>query len=463
MNKLHLRTLLPLLVFLLYSANAFGQDYSEVAGEWRGTIEITGQGLPVDFTFSYTDGELDGTIDIPQQSAFNIPVEFLRAVNDSLHFSFETGTGPAIFKGAWDVSKKEISGDFEQAGMNFPFRIKKQESGRSGLFETEENLTISTRAGQIGGSLLLTDEPSKLVILLNGSGAQDRDETVASFRVFRMLARHLNEAGYSSFRYDDRGVGGSTGETDATLIDLAEDLADVIDYLREHHGERFTEIILLGHSQGGMVASIAAGQQDVSGVIYMGTPFMPGDEIITQQIRVLSVAQGIEPEVMEQNLDFQKRIYDAIRGDGDWEELEKDLADRLEAQINELPEQQRAALGDMSSFVRSQVDRQLEGARTDWFRSFIDFDPSKYAGVLDGMPMLAVFGEKDTQVVTAENRAAAEKLKSERGIDLEIVSIPNANHLFQEANSGLPNEYGMLDRRFADTFVDAVLEWLNRQ
>jgi uncharacterized protein len=450
---------LYLIFLLLFAQPAQSQNFSDVQGPWHGSIVVTGQNLGVEFLFSYSAGELDGTLDIPQQNAYNLPVEFTYASGDSLVFQFETGTGPAVFRGRWNHETMEIAGDFVQLGSSFPFSIKKRTVSDENGGLPEQNLIIPTGAGQAGGTLLLTETPSALVILLTGSGAQDRDENVAGFRVFRELAHSLYEGGFSSFRYDDRGVGESRGDSDATLRDLAADLEEIVVYLRESHGQNFNKVILAGHSQGGLVASIAAKNTEADGIVFMGSPFLRGDEIINGQIIAISEAQGIEEEVVEKNLEFQQRIYEVIRTGGDWDEIEQDLYDRLEEQINELPEQQRRALGDMSTFIRSQIRRQLEGARTDWFKSFIEFEPDQAIASLE-LPMLALFGEKDVQVLAAPNRERAEELRTRDGLNLQIVTIPEANHLFQKAGTGLPGEYGMLEREFADGFVEAILEWL---
>jgi pimeloyl-ACP methyl ester carboxylesterase len=437
------------------------QYLSEIAGNWEGYIEVSGQQLGIQFVFSYSDGELDGTLDIPEQMASNLPVEFMRADMDSLIFQFETGTGPALFKGKWNSEEAQIAGLFEQAGMAFPFKINKLIRNSGDNFNLpEKNIQIPIRSGHAGGSLILTERPSPLIILLTGSGSQNRNENVAGFRVFAKMAEHLYDSGFSSFRYDDRGVGESSGQIDATINDLADDLIDISEHLRENFAGSFTEIILLGHSQGGLVASIAASMDEIGGIIYMGSPFIRGDKVINQQIRIISEAQGIDEEVVEMNLEFQKRIYDVVRSNGDWSEIEKDLAERLQSQINELPEDKREALGDMNSFIRSQINRQLAGAKTDWFKSFIEFDP---AGTVSGLevPMLAIFGEKDSQIIKAPNLEAAQNLIDESGISLTIVTIPEANHLFQKATTGMPGEYGMLEREFIDGFVESIVEWLN--
>lgn len=449
-------------ILLFAQSVVTGQSLDSIAGNWSGFIEITGQNLNTDFTFSYHDDELDGTIDIPQQMAFNLPVEFTKIEGDSLIFQFQTGTGPAVFKGKLDSGRMSISGTFHQMSMTYPFSIQKKEgnvaeesTGRKG-----NDLLIKTRAGEVSGTLLLADEPAPLIVMLTGSGAQDRDETVAGFKVFGELAESLHINGYSSFRYDDRGVGRSTGTQDATLYDLSDDLLDILVHLESEYADKITHTILLGHSQGGLVSVIAAKNKNVNGIIYMGAPFLPGDEIINSQIRTISEAQGIAVEIVEQNLEFQKRIYDVIRNESDWDEIEQDLYNRLETQINELPEEQRQALGDMNSFIRSQINRQLSAAKTDWFKSFIEYNPESDISELD-VPMLAIFGEMDTQVISEPNRAKAENLKEDSGLNLTIVEIESANHLFQQSNTGLPSEYGMLDKEFADGFVEAIIEWLN--
>lgn len=451
--------LFPIYLFLFQIAQTV--NYVDVAGDWSGAILVPGQELAVSFTFSYTDGELDGMIDIPQQNAFNLPVEFTKTDRDSLIFQFETGTGPAIFRGKWVRNSNEINGNFNQLTYSFPFSINKRSRESSASINSDaHNFEIPTRAGAVTGTLNATESSSPLVILLSGSGSQTRDADIAGFKVFEELSNRLFDEGYSTFRYDDRGTGGSKGNPDATLYDLAEDVEDVVRYLRTYHSDLFTDIILLGHSQGGLVASIAAKSVDVDGIIFAASPFISGDEVINEQIVEISEAQGIDEEIVEQNLIFQNRIYDIVKADGDWKDLEEDLAERLEEQINSLPEPQRNALGDMTAFIRSQINRQLAAAKTDWFKSFIEFEPSDYISSLR-MPMLAVFAEKDSQVILDSNRSASERLKEENSLQFEIKTVAGANHLFQNSTTGLPSEYGMLEREFAEGYIEVIVQWLN--
>jgi pimeloyl-ACP methyl ester carboxylesterase len=446
-------------LFALSPANTAHVDLYE--GYWEGAIIVNSQELGIRITFSYTDGEMDGSLDIPQQQAFNLPVEVLTATADSLIFQFQTGTGVAVFRADKIENSTRIDGRFEQMGGEYPFYLVKKNLSNGVATELpEQDLVIPTDAGEIGGSLILTQNPSPLVILISGSGSQMRDENVAGFRVFGELSKQLYREGYPTFRYDDRGVGQSSGKADATLAELATDLSNVVEYFRNNYGERFPKVILAGHSQGGLVASLAAQTTAVDGIIYLASPFFSGDIIINQQIRALSAANDLSERVIEQNLAFQQRIYEVVREGSGWDEIESDLSERLELQIQQLPEKQREALGNMDSFIESQVRRQLASAKSRWFKSLIEIEPDSLVTKLE-IPQLAIFGEKDKQVVADLNFDRSLQIQSESDIQLQSVIIPGANHLFQEAETGMPTEYGILEREFTDGFLQAISGWLN--
>jgi pimeloyl-ACP methyl ester carboxylesterase len=337
------------LFFILSSATSFAQLEDTVTGYWSGSIDLNGRGLSINVTFTESEGSFDGTIDIPEQQAYTLPVEVIKASSDSLVFQFQTGTGPAIFRGELNAQDERVRGIFTQVGQSFPFQIDKMTLS-NGLYSElpEQEIIIPTDSARISGSLLLNEERSPLVILVSGSGSQDRDQTVAGFPTFRLLSTNLYNRGYSTFRYDDPGVGGSTGNADATLEELASDLIEVVRHLSQRFGNEISGVVLAGHSQGGLVSGLAAREINVQGVILLATPFLRGDQVINDQIRTISVARGVPDEIVEQNLQFQESLYEVVRDSGNWEEVEQDLYQRLEEQVNKLPEQQRQSLGDMS-------------------------------------------------------------------------------------------------------------------
>lgn len=328
----------------------------------------------------------------------------------------------------------------------------------------QKSIEIQAGDHKIGGSVVWPNEDnqlgSDLIILISGSGAMDRNESIAGFQPFRILASELSLAGYSTFRYDDRGVGTSTGDTDATIGDLAGDVRQIINYFNQQDTYKIDNIYLLGHSQGAIVAYDAAAKSDISGVISMAGPAVPGDEIINQQIYDISGRQGIPDSVVTENIEFQNRLYETVKSENGWKEIEEDLKDRLWEQLEALPQQSLASLGTPHDFVEKQVARQLESAKSDWFRSFIQTDPLTQLRKLD-IPILAIFGDKDTQVNADSNRKALQEFSKFYASDIRIVTISNANHLFQDAITGSPDEYSNLDKSFSPDFTETIIQWLN--
>jgi len=450
--------------FLLFSPIfLLAQNHSSIDGTWEGSIILQGQPLLISVTFNTMDGDTDGSINIPQQSAFNLPVVVPVLTADSLVFSFETGTGTASFRaGLVTPEPNQISGIFTQSGVELPFRItRSDDEGDAGTdYFTEEDLLIETDSVTIAGSLVIPDslKSRSLVIFISGSGSQTRNSAVAGFEIFEELADQLALQGISSFRYDDRGTGGSTGNADATLDELAADLSAVARHLTtEQYASSFESIVYLGHSQGGVVSLIAAKEFAPQKMVLLATPALPGDEIITQQIRQISAKQEIPDEILSKNLEFQERVFEAARSGEGWGALEADIEERLREQLNQLPESQRSTLGDMDQFIQAQVSRQLGGAKSQWFKSFIETDPRQYLQSVE-VSVLAVFGENDSQVILEPNREALEKIDG----NIAISTIPEANHLFQVSDSGMPGEYGILDKEFAPSLIDQIEAFLKQ-
>lgn len=458
MHQVFLKTLVLLL--LLITVPLQGQDISDMAGNWTGYIEVDNREIRIELTFSYSDQILDGTIDIPNRGTFTIPVEVIDTNNNQFVFQYETGQGPAVFYGSVNPKRNKISGDFEDSGQVFPFTINKNSSA-GGIYTDlpESEITIPIENAEIGGSLVLRNERSPLVILVSGSGGEDRNQEIGGFQTFRKLSSRLYEEGYSSFRYDDSGVGESTGDTDVTLQEMSADLVEIIQYLRTDYAENISGLVLLGHNQGGIVTSLAAAETDVDGIVLAAAPFVSGKENIAQQILKISEVKDVPEEIVKQNLAFQEKIYKVVREEGDWGPIEDELEERLRSQIKELPVEHQNTLGEMNTFIQSQIDRQLETAKSRWFKSWIEIDPITVYKQVE-VPMLAVFGGMDSQVLSQPNLAKADSLASAGELYLQSVLVPEANHLFQKANTGMPTEYGMLEKEFAAGFISEIDQFI---
>lgn len=457
-----MRLVLTLILSLLFAQQMHAQASPSPEGYWEGSIQLPGQSLGIEVELIY-DGEWSGTISIPLQGAVDLALSNIHIAADSVAFDLQAGAAIISFRGKMS-SDDLIEGTFLQAGMQFPFNLERGEkviAVYETVFKTEE-IVIEAGDLRIAGTLQLTEQDSTqpIVIMISGSGAQDRDETIFGFKPFRLLADSLASVDFASFRYDDRGIGGSNGNTDATLNELSDDLLKVIRFLKEDERIDSNRVFLLGHSQGGILAGIAAYSEEIAGVILMATPVLPGFEIINQQIKEISLRSGISGQIIEQNLQLQNQIYEVIRRDEGMDEVRGIFEGRIRQQLAFISEAQIEAMGGAEAIINAQVEQQLAPMQSRWFRSFMDYDPAEDLKYLE-IPVLAVFGEKDVQVLAAPNIKEIHSWKTENlAENFHIQTISKANHLFQESVTGMPQEYATLDKVFAPGFIRNVKNWL---
>lgn len=438
---------------------------SPLTGNWEGYIEIQGTRLTIKTHFSEAQDSVSGTIDIPQQGAAGLPLRDIETPGDSVAFSFQAGPGLAVFKGHF-TSDQQIKGTFYQRGMSFPFQLSRASQNEKPLPYQQKELTIRNGDLTIGGTLTLpggTDQ-APCVLLLSGSGAQDRNATAYGFEIFRHLADYLTRNGIAVFRYDDRGVGQSTGSlADASLDDLAADVQTIIKDLKTQSSINPNQIGLLGHSQGGVVAGKVAAQQNtpIRFLILMASPARPLSEVVVDQVKTLLKEQGAADSVIQQQVALQRAVFDTLRNSQNFDKIRVPLEENVLQKINSLPESAKASIPDPKQYAANQIDHQLNALTSASYRSFLDYDP-----VTDlknsGVPVLAVYGGKDQQVLSDINALITEKAlkKAERPYQIKV--FPDANHLFQEAQTGSISEYGQLDKAFVEGFSNTIVEWIKK-
>lgn len=330
-------------------------------------------------------------------------------------------------------------------------------------FAQSQDLVIPNGEFTIGGTLLLPEGEvrSGLVIMSSGSGAQDRDENIMNFRIFKIIAEELAASGIPSFRYDDRGVGASTGDfADAALSDLVSDVYTVVEYFRNDAETTFDEFIHLGHSQGGVVGiKAAAGNDHINKLILMAASIVPLKDVINEQIRIIQRSMGKSEEDIAVVLDFQEKVYETVRSDEGWDSLKADYRRLLEFEIGKLPESVQATITDMDAFTEGQFSRQVVPMGNPQMRSLLHYDPRSELAKLD-IPVFGIFGGKDTQVTVEQNREAFAEVCKSAQLDCTIRTFSDANHLFQKANSGMVNEYAALPKEFVEGFTADMADWI---
>lgn len=319
-----------------------------------------------------------------------------------------------------------------------------------------------TLAGSIG--LPSGEGPHPAVLLLSGIGPQDRDASygqVAPIKPFELIAEALTEAGVAVLRYDDRGVGASSGDHASAIVsDFTRDARAALAYLRSRDDIDPARIGLLGHGEGAIYAAdMAAADPEVAFVVGMAPPAVSGVELLVDQNVNASRALDDSPEGIERVRDLSRRLYAAVIG------LDIPLAESLTAEFygslwDEVEPERREALGDREAFVSTQVATQMPIFFSPWYRSFLVTDPAADWAAVD-VPILAIFGANDTQVPGPRNELALRTaVATGQGADLTTIILPGANHLFQAAETGLVAEYRQLADAFTPEFLPTLVDWV---
>lgn len=337
-----------------------------------------------------------------------------------------------------------------------------QTQGRSEIFQSVD-LVVKDQGLDIGGTLLVPAiaETEVLVVLSSGSGWQDRDSTIFDFRMFKIIAEHLASEGIASFRYDDRGVGTSTGDfVNSTIDDLTADIHRIMAFFTNNSEYPYQNFVLLGHSQGGIVAAKAANNyQSVGGVVLVASPAVTIGELISSQTRqeytdlaqstskleaLVSANNQLLRSVLHKNgidaaLENFKQIYASVMG---IENTDSGLSDLTSAKrVNDIANNHRVNYGLPS------------------LTSFVDYDPLADIKALQ-VPVLSLYGGRDSQVPIEPNKDLLETVLIDNIKSYNIVIFDEANHFFQASKTGLAEEYGTLDKHFVEGFLEELSAWI---
>jgi hypothetical protein len=302
-------------------------------------------------------------------------------------------------------------------------------------------------------------------VLFSGSGPQDRNERImgTAMEPFALLADALTSAGMAVLRYDDRGVGESEGDyASADLDDLIGDARAALDYLLARPEIDLAQTGMLGHSEGAVYAAVLATEYpDLGFAILMAGLGASGEETLITQNILLFEAAGATPEEIDVQVAYVQESFPLIIA-GDYDAAGQLLRNYLQTSLDALPEDERALIGDVEAYIEGVVRSQRATYFTPWFGQFLAFDPAEYWSQVSDMPVLAVFGGKDLQVeaeqATAALRAAFEAAGND---DVTFVTLPDANHLFQVAETGSIAEYSVLPAEFTPDFIPLLVEWLD--
>ena len=451
------------------------QDTSEISieGIWEGKLKIPGGELRVVFKISKNpDGTLTATLDSPDQGAIDIPIEEVIFKDNTL--LLEVKSVGAVFEGKVSEDFLVIEGDLKQSGQTLSLTVNRvdkaveilrpQEPKKPYPYIEKKVAYTNLKAGvKLVGTLTLPSDKSvfPVVLLITGSGPQDRNETVFGHRPFLVLADYLTRQGIAVLRVDDRGVGESTGYfSQATSEDFASDVLAGVEYLKTCKEIDPKKIGLIGHSEGGVIAPmVAVKSPDVAFIVLMAGTGLTGEEILYLQGALISRAMGATEEDIAKSRQFNAKIFSIVKEEEDNEIAKKRLQQMAMAYLAELSDEEKSRIGVSEEFLKAQLQNLL----SPWSRFFLTYDPKPTLTKVK-CPVLAINGEKDLQVPPRENLIVIEEaLKSGGNQDYTIKEIPYLNHLFQTAQTGVPSEYAMIEETISPVALKIIGDWILEQ
>jgi len=456
--------------FFLGLAGASVVGQSAIDGTWSGTIEIMGGKFDFNVHFKTDGGNIHGTMDVPIQGATGLPLKDIVRDGSKISFKLETPQAVAAFTGVIEGGK--ISGQFEQQGMVGTFALTRAEEKakpepakpKEPLPYNEEEVTFQNGNIKFAGTLMLPKKMGRhpAVIMITGSGPQNRYEELFGWKVFQGIADHFTRNGIAVLLYDDRGVGGSGGNVfDVTTEDFATDALAALSYLQSRSDINPRQIGLCGHSEGGIVAPFAASKSnEVAFVICISGTGVTGKDILLKQTELIARANGEPEEKIKQSVDNINKIIALIDEGREEEEIKKKIREIVEIQIAGMSEEQKKGIKSLDEFRAGMVDELYKQFGGPWFQFFLKLDP---APILEKVkcPVLLTFGELDLQVPAEWSKEAmVNALERGGNKDFKARIFPKANHLYQEAKTGSPSEYMSLAKEFVPGFLEFMSGWV---
>jgi pimeloyl-ACP methyl ester carboxylesterase len=434
-------------------------------GTWVGSLQLPTAHLRMALEVKRDSaGALAGVMTSLDQGNAQIPGK-LSEHGDTL--VFDMPALKASYTGVMSATNDSLRGSFAQ-GMSIPLNLgraaalpvlNRPQTPKPPFPYRADDVSFESDAGvRLSGTITMPAGagPFPAVVMVTGSGPQNRDEELLSHKPFLVIADYLARHGIAALRYDDRGVGKSTGSfAKSTSADFANDAEAAVKYLRSVPGIASDHVGIMGHSEGGLIAPmVAARSKDVAFVVLLAGPGIPGDSILLLQEALIAAASGTPQAMIDQNTGANRRLFAALKASKDSADAVARLSTISQRMVATLPEGQQA-----------EATRALAAAQTQlvapWMRYFIAYDPRPALRNIH-VPLLALNGTLDLQVPYKANLPAIEAALKEAGNrDYRIVEMPGLNHLFQTAGTGAPTEYSSISETFSPAALDIIATWIN--
>jgi hypothetical protein len=454
-----------LIIFIALTLLCFGLGATQIDGQWNGLLDIYGTKLRLVIHITEPDSGLVATLDSPDQGAYGLVADSISFADGTVKFALKQLN--ATYDGTLEGDL--IKGTFRQAWLELPLELSREELAapvynrpqtpeepypyvsRDVTFEnTEAAITLA-------GTFTLPSEEGvyPAVVLVSGSGPQDRNEELMNHKPFLVLSDYLTRAGIAVLRYDDRGTASSGGDFGtATTYDLVEDALSAVAWLKTQ--PQVGSIGVIGHSEGGIIAPMASVKDpDIDFIVLLAGTGIPSDQLLMRQSELIMRAMGTPEDEISNTLAFNRSVYDMILTTLDEEQIRTQLDLLIEKAMAD--SSRDFAPGLSSDEVKESMATQLINP---WMLNFIRLDPRRTLSWVQ-VPVLALNGSKDLQVPAMENLGGiAESLFLGGNTSFKTIEYNSLNHLFQYAGTGSPSEYGSIEETFNEAVMRDIVEWI---
>jgi pimeloyl-ACP methyl ester carboxylesterase len=447
---------------------------ADFVGSWKG--KIAAFNLTLILNISEKDGKLSASMDSPDQGAKGIPCD--QVVVNGNNISISVSVIGANFNGNLSADKKTIDGKFNQGGGSFDLVLGKgempapKEKPQTPVppfnYKSEDvEYDNADKTVHLAGTLTYPSSGSNFpaAILISGSGQQDRDESIMGYKPFAVIADRLTKLGFAVLRVDDRGMGKSTGEVEkASSADFAKDVITSLEYLKGRKEIDKNKLGLIGHSEGGLIASVvAAERKDINFVILLAGPGINGAELLAEQGEQLLLKTGVSKEAVAAYTPLYKKMIRLSIEETDSLTLAmkayKAVADWKKA--TPLNYQKEIGL-DTKEGSDAIMQNLVSGFSAPWMKYFLKSEPSIFLEQVSAK-VLALNGEKDIQVIASSNTEGIKKaLQKSKSPSYEVKVLAGLNHLFQRCNQCSVMEYGTLEETFSEDALKEITQWLQK-
>jgi len=463
--------LLLTFICVVIAAPTFAQTpNNSLAGKWLGALDVGGVKVRLLLKVEKAGDGYAAKFDSVDQDIHDLPVETITLVGNKMSF-----TAPKFamsFEGTVNDKNEEITGTFRQGTGSTPFVFKRvvevptisrpQDPKKPYPYDEEEVSYRNTADNvKLSGTLTIPRDNNArhpVVLLISGSGTQNRDSLIAGHRPFLVLADHLTKNGIAVLRVDDRGAGGSDlGSLTVTSENFVYDVLAGVEFLKKRNDIDPKKIGLIGHSEGGMIAPMAAAQSpDIAFIVLLAGLGQTGAEVIQTQTRLIQIASGSDTDTVASTLALTKNVNAIVKAQTDGKVLEQEVNAAIAKVIEPMTEAQRKTFAPVASAVKGSMAMYT----LPWYRYFVMYDPAPVLKKVQ-VPILALNGENDLQVAWKENLGGiAAALKAGNNKDVTLKSFPKLNHLFQTSETGLPSEYGKIEETMSPQVLETITEWI---